>query len=157
MASLKSIVMVVACLFVTVGCELPEGSLVDYTSCKEFLDETDAQSFASEAGQECVAYDFSDDGILYLTHINADFNCCPDSLSGVVSIEDNIITIDEQAVVVTPCDCECLYDLDYEIYNLEPGVYTLDLDQIEDLRIELDLVAEPSGMYCVPRDSYPWW
>jgi hypothetical protein len=159
MASLKWIIMV-ACLFMAAGCdetsETPEGALADYSSCKNFLDETDTQAFAFEDGQECVEYDFSDDGILYLKHINADFNCCPDSLDGVVSVEENIITIEEQAVVTSPCDCECLYDLNYEIFNLEPGVYTLALDQIEDLRIDLDLVSEPSGTFCVPRETYPW-
>ena len=60
------------------------------------------------------------------------------------------------------CDCLCLFDLDYEITNLPPGVYTIRVNEpylwegAEVLEFTVDLSAVPSGSHCVYRDHYPW-
>jgi hypothetical protein len=56
-----------------------------------------------------------------------------------------------------PADCECLYDLDIQVNDLPPGTYGIKLSgSLGGLDVHVDLVAEPSGSYCEPRDRYPW-
>ena len=57
------------------------------------------------------------------------------------------------------CDCLCLYDIYYSIYNLPPGAYTVVIDELyseEDIVFDINLFSQPTGTYCVNRYFYPW-
>ena len=134
----------------------PSGSLIDYLGCKEF-----PEGRGTPTDSSCVYYHYDIAGNLFLKHINAGFNCCPDSLDADIIFEDNMITI-EEIEFGGLCDCNCLFDLDLEIIDLPPGVYTVYFHEPyrnpEDpvLEFELDLSVPTSGIHCVPRQHYPW-
>ncbi len=86
-----------------------------YLGCKE------TKSFiASLHGEEYIEYKAIADGYLYIKHVNAVFNCCPDTIKADVSMEGNIITIVESETNPI-CDCICDYDLEYTLGPLTPN------------------------------------
>ncbi len=134
----------------------PAGTLTNHSGCK-----SQATGVAS-VSEECLQYDWTGQGTLVLKHINAGFNCCAESLLGSVTIQDRTITLTESEVGAL-CHCNCLYELDYVITNLDPGLYTLlvvptgyvpagDLP----LTLAVDLTAPTNGVECVRRSGYPW-
>ncbi|UCD95568.1 MAG: hypothetical protein JSU69_05825, partial [Candidatus Zixiibacteriota bacterium] len=100
------------------------------------------------------------DNTLFLTHVNAGFNCCTDPAANIV-IEGNVITITESESG-EHCDCLCLIDLELKITDLPPGEYVIKVvemyleegDQL--LEFTVDLAESASGSFCVERDHYPW-
>jgi len=142
-------------------CSAPTGTLVDYTGCKTFQKEGDG----TPPTVDCIEYEYDGASVLTLKHVNAAFNCCPVAIEAEITIENNLITIDESEFFDTlmPCPCLCLYDLDLEIVNLPPGEYTISVDELylypsdEILEFTVILSSSPSsGSYCVDRDNYPW-
>jgi hypothetical protein len=79
----------------------------------------------------------------------------------VITVAKNIIRIEENELEGL-CDCDCLFDLDYEIRNLDPGTYVIQViepyleEGDEKLEFEVDLISAPTGAYCVDRSHYPW-
>lgn len=137
----------------------PTGILVGHTECK--IHETGGIADSVSSNQECMEYSYDGEGTLLLKHINAEFNCCPESIIADISIEDSIITIEEHESFANgkACSCLCLYDLDFEIRNLEPGEYTIRVISPyvrpwqEPLEFSANLSASPcSGRYCVERN-----
>jgi hypothetical protein len=111
----------------------------------------------SVADQACIVWEYDGESILQLTHINAVFNCCPDSVGGEISIAGQTVTIDEVEWLTLPCDCICPFDVEYTILNLPPAEYTITVDEVyvggeAPLDFTVDLVALPSGEFCVARD-----
>jgi len=63
------------------------------------------------------------------------------------------------------CNCNCLFDIDYEIINLQPGEYTIKIIEPylepylkygeEILKFTVDLSSSTSGSYCAGRNYYP--
>ena len=134
----------------------PGGTLTNHSGCKPV-----GQGLALVSG-ECLQYDWTGQGTLVLKHINAGFNCCPERLLGSVAIQDHTITLTETEVGGL-CDCNCLYDLDYAITNLDPGHYTLVVVPTDyvpagdpPLMFAVDLTAPTNGVECVRRSGYPW-
>ncbi|MCK4224718.1 MAG: hypothetical protein KAX39_06030 [candidate division Zixibacteria bacterium] len=140
----------------------PIGILLNYYGCKEFQKGTPVDSTPPD--QDCIEYQYDGASVLLLKHVNAGFNCCPDEILADITIEDNVITIDEdESLELTGgCDCLCLFDVDYQISNLPPGEYTIRVygmylqEGDEILEFTVDLTSSPSGSYCVYRDHYPW-
>ncbi len=101
------------------------GSLIENSGCKPYESEDKQQFGFSEA---CIIYNYGSNGTLTIEHNNTAFNCCytPDI---TVSITNSIITITEQGIGEMPCDCICLFDLTYEIPNLNSGTYQLIINQ----------------------------
>lgn len=137
----------------------PAGRLVDYGGCKDFKG---AEALdGAPPDKDCIEYMYNGERVLLLKHINAGFNCCPVEILADISIEGNIITI-EESEAESACDCLCLFDLDYEIKNLQPGEYTIRIIEPyttgddEKLEFTVDLSSSPSGSYCVDRKHYPW-
>jgi len=141
----------------------PVGTLIGYGSCKFHKMASVQDSISPD--QDCIEYQYDGENLLLLRHINAAFNCCPESITADVSIEDSVIIIEERHSFLNgnACFCNCLYDLDFEIRNLEPGEYTIKVIEIllepsdEPLEFTVDLpYLSSSGSYCVSRDHYPW-
>ncbi len=113
------------------------------------------------ASQSCLEYLFDQEtGKLSLKHLNAGFNCCPDSLWCTVVYRNDSIIVQEFEKHVG-CKCNCLYDLDLVIEGLVPGTYHLKLNEPylgnqEPLILDLNLRSEKQGSSCVKRTIYPW-
>jgi hypothetical protein len=133
----------------------PSGSLVSYGECNQAL------TAPAPNDQDCLKYAYSIDGVLWLEHLNAAFNCCPGEITADIDVNNSIITIDEHQAQAN-CRCDCLYDIDYEIKNLPLGIYTIIVNELytdeddEPLEFTVNVAASPTGLYCVPRDHYPW-
>jgi hypothetical protein len=138
----------------------PKGTTVGFTDCKGYAALKATEDMPPD--QDCVEYQYDGESVLLLKHVNAGFNCCPDSFAAEFHIQAGRITIDEIEWLTHPCYCLCLFDLDYQITGLPPGEYTIravepylqEGDEI--LEFTVDLVSSPSGAYCVQRDRYPW-
>ena len=136
----------------------PIGQLVRSTGCKTWELEADTEGVS--ASQDCIQWRFDGRRRLTLKHINAGFNCCP-KFDAVTYVENDTIFIVEVETEGL-CDCLCLFDLDYEIRGLEPGVSQVIVTQEclreddEPLDFTMDLLTSPTGRHCVERTHYPW-
>lgn len=136
----------------------PVGELIGYSGCKAMLIDGSDEEFADI---DCIEYEYINDNVLLLTHINAGFNCCPEEITADIIITGNVITITESEEGAF-CDCDCLFDLEYEIMNLPPGTYVIRVIEPytvpgeEPLEFTADLEANPIFRYCVDRNHYPW-
>jgi hypothetical protein len=151
-------------VFVT-GCETTKelvlsGSLVLHSECKsgaraanQIADKPDSLS--------CIEYYFdASSNKLNLNHINAGFNCCPDSLyCNITSSKDTIIIQEFEESFL--CNCNCLYDLQIEVNGVKEGKYQIKFIEpyaggMEPIVFEIDLKKETEGGFCIVRKSYPW-
>ena len=136
------------------------GQLINNSTCKNDL-KSAYQIVETPDTLSCVNYSFNKaKNILTLKHINAGFNCCPDSLYCKVELIGDIIQIQEFEKNAQ-CNCNCLYDLDIEIYGVELKTYRIKFIEpyISDqnkLIFELNLNKDSNGSYCVTRKQYPW-
>ena len=137
----------------------PVGRLVARTDCKSFG--APGAAAASPSSRECVEYDYDGRGRLKLKHVNAGFNCCPGTISATVEVSNGDILIKERESS-SLCDCDCLYDVDYEIAGLAGGTWRISVigpyqpDGDPPLEFLVDLSQASSGSYCVERTRYPW-
>jgi hypothetical protein len=151
------------CLLLLSACEMLDinafsGKLTGYTDCGKKKNSNLSRS-------SCINYSYNESKkTLYIEHINAAFNCCPDSLSCYVTLNENFIVIYENEIFdpsSAHCLCQCLYDLNIKLKGIEPQVYQIRIgepylgDQ-EELCFEIDLSLESNGSYCVSRSGYPW-
>ncbi len=139
----------------------PYGVLVSRSDCN-------SQAVAATAEPpvpgdlSCAQWEYSGaERILRLAHVNAAFNCCPGDITADIRIQNDTITIVEHESE-SMCDCSCLYTLNFEIRNLEPGTYTIRFVELyvhpgdEPLHFAADLAALPQGIVCAYRQHYPW-
>ncbi|SLM29162.1 exported hypothetical protein [Desulfamplus magnetovallimortis] len=128
------------------------GDLVAYSTCKT-LEQSDSEQTPNN--MECIDYTYNDN-TLYLKHVNAAFNCCPEELSANITIDGSDINITENEIDGL-CDCLCLYDMDYRINGLLPGEYNIHIKGSYEEMIEtINLSEAVSNEFCVERNSYPW-
>ena len=142
---------------------LPAGALLETAGCKQFLTNASGQldDFAPGPHDDCIEFQYNGINTLVLRHISAGFNCCPGEITAEIDFNSSLITITEREQE-QGCKCLCLFDLDYEVVNLAPGVYTLRIiepyveggDQV--LEFTLELLSAASGTHCLQRDYYPW-
>ncbi|GEM_PF-5004904 len=129
----------------------PAGTLLGIGNCKG---NPMALGAATEELRRCVQWQYDGVGTLLLTHVNATFNCCPETETHI-SVEGNTITITEVEISGI-CYCICLYDLDFQIVNLPAGEYTINVTEpyvsSPPLSFTVDLVATPTGEYCVTSE-----
>jgi hypothetical protein len=110
---------------------------------------------------DCIKYIWSNNK-LHIKHINAAFNCCPDTISADATIQDSIITIQEKELLTKRCKCNCLYDLEYDIPNVSQGKYYLRIKEpyishdSNTFDFQIDLTNPDTAKYCIPRSQYPW-
>lgn len=155
--------LIIIALFVS-GCEKDEtkqlnlsGKLIDHTDCKN------GRKAVNETPDtlSCINYSFdSQNNKLSIQHINAGFNCCPDSLYCTAGISNDTITISEFEAKAG-CWCECLYDLDVELNGVGSGKYVIRLVEPHSgnqskIIFSIDLSKNISGSFCVTRKIYPW-
>jgi hypothetical protein len=140
----------------------PQGRLISRTNCKSSLPtNSQAAETSRVASQECVEYIFDGKSVLRLKHVNAGFNCCPGTVSADIQITAGGIRIKEKESS-SLCDCNCLYDLDYEFVGVAPGIYRIlvigpyQIESEPPLEFLIDLSGAASGSYCVERTHYPW-
>ncbi|PID89479.1 MAG: hypothetical protein CSB01_01755 [Bacteroidia bacterium] len=153
-------------VILTPGCEKDDnpsentefsGQLTEHSECKnlEFI------SVREETPDtlSCVKYSFNDDKLV-LKHINAGFNCCPDSLYVNASLNGDTIVIEEYETSML-CDCNCLYDLDIELKGIEAQKYHIKfvepyVTNQEKIFFDINLENNGEGKFCVIRKGYPW-
>jgi hypothetical protein len=140
-------------------CEATAGGFVGGSSCKSWTAYRLPSDTSADLG--CITYTYDDNYTLTIKHVNAGFNCCP-VLAANVFVIDDTIKIHELDSVINPCMCLCLFDMDYEITNLAPGIYWFIVAEPyrpntdPALQFELDLSMPSEGVRCVPRTQYPW-
>jgi len=137
---------------------------IDHTSGCKSIPLTAAAADTVPSTEDCAFYTYDPArSILYLDHVNAGFNCCP-TIEAAIDVTGDVITITESE---SPgefgfCACLCLFDVNYEIWLLPPGQYTVRFVQLylepgdDPLEFPIDLEAAPVGSACVTRDHYPW-
>lgn len=139
----------------------PIGRLVSRTDCKSAGGAAVRVAGAPSSSQECIEYDYDGRGVLRLRHINAGFNCCPGTISADIEISDGELRITESESS-SLCDCNCLYDLGYEMTRLTSGTWRISIagpyqpEGGPPLEVLVDLSQASSGSYCVERTVYPW-
>jgi|LZCG01.1.fsa_nt_gb hypothetical protein len=97
---------------------------------------------------------------LHLTHVNSGFNCCPKAIVAEASFVGDTLVVtewEEQPL----CNCNCLYDLDFTIFNLDKENFILKIiepyaERLAPLIQQLDLNTLPAGSFCAIRKQYPW-
>lgn len=112
--------------------------------------------------QECMSYSYVDGG-LTITHVNAALNCCVEQVDAAIKVVDTAIEIAvTEAEGFMPCNCNCLFNVDYVFDALPVGTYTVTLASPyvpmgdPPLTHELNLQTTPIGAICVERSAYPW-
>ena len=109
----------------------------------------------------CINYAFeTSTGKLTIEHINAAFNCCPDSLYCKVGFSGDTVVVQEFEKKAG-CKCNCLYDLHIEISGLAAKKYPVRIiepycGEQQPLIFIMDLTKNTEGMVCVNRSLYPW-
>lgn len=135
------------------------GKLAGHSDCKS---KKSANYIAATPDSlSCIEYSFvKKDSIIYLNHINAGFNCCPGELSCFVYFSGDTIIIHELEEA-PQCHCDCLFDLEIEIYGAVAKKYTLKFfepysGEQKKLVFDINLRESNTGSYCVTRKGYPW-
>lgn len=138
----------------------PTGSLTGFTGCKTF--EISSGASYAPPDQDCIEFIYDGVSVLDIVHVNEGLNCCPVILADIW-IEESVITIDEiDSLDNGGCWCLCLFDVEYRINGLEPGIYNLVVnepyvpDSLEKMEFMVDLTTANSGSFCITRNNYPW-
>ena len=120
------------------------------------------ESTQTPPSRSCVEFAFDrDNRKLIIKHLNAGFNCCPESLWCTVAYRNDTILIQEFEKHAG-CKCNCLYNLDIEVEGLEPGKYQLRLIEPylgtqQPIIGFLDLLSQKQSNLCASRSIYPWY
>lgn len=123
--------LVVGLLFFNAGCKKSESSAPDpvgafggYTGCIQGDSSQRAGVLTDTPVQECVVLHYDGNGNLDIDHMNALFNCCPGEIHGEVQINGHTIVIREDETQAG-CHCNCHYNLEFQVTNLQAGNYTI--------------------------------
>ena len=136
----------------------PSGRIADDRGCKSH--EPGEETDTIPESMECVEWSYDGQSVLTFKHINAVFNCCPEEFLAEFSFANDTITVEEDEVLVggAGCECMCLFDVDYRVWDFQPGQYTLRVIGVtvgpEDPPLEcpLNLSSSPSsGICCIER------
>ncbi|MFC2132107.1 hypothetical protein ACFLSQ_11800 [Bacteroidota bacterium] len=137
----------------------PSGAIINHTDCKNDSGGIKGEIFSSD---ECISFKyFPNDKILGLSHINAGFNCCPERITSDFKFTGNTISIHEHQAKAG-CKCNCLYDINYELRNISPGIYHIEIvgpitDGVNKPQLEFDIdLSLETNTHCLKRGFYPW-
>lgn len=140
--------------------EVISGQLISNSPCKGSI-KVDAPADEVPDSISRVDYSYDDETRrLTLKHINAGFNCCPDSLYCEIELKGDTIMIEEFEEAAL-CNCNCVYDLEIEVDSVEMKKYQVKFvepyaGEQDKLVFGIDLAAAANGSYSVIRKSYPW-
>jgi len=62
-----------------------------------------------------------------VTHFDAVYNCCIDDIFIDVTLENNVIQVDEYEVFTNPCYCYCYFQTSVTVFNVPSGEYTVEV------------------------------
>lgn len=135
------------------------GQVTGQSGCKSLKSESGTTTVSDSLSCVDYTYDVANNKLSF-KHFNAAFNCCPGIVSCIVSLQNDTIIIQETEQYIM-CDCDCLYDLDIAVYNVENQTYIIRFIEpytgtMEPLVFTIDLPEAASGTYCVSRTQYPW-
>jgi hypothetical protein len=139
------------------GNPCPGAIMTERSNCKPHNQGKTADELAFR--QECLQYEYDGMGTLLIKHVNAAFNCCPDTIFAEITILQDELLITEYEAGWEWCTCSCLYDLDYRIDNLPPGLWRIGISYSylrKIFEITLDLTNPITGEYCEERHNDPW-
>ncbi|MCK5125441.1 MAG: hypothetical protein KAR42_04235 [candidate division Zixibacteria bacterium] len=129
-------------------------------ACKKYLTRDLPDSIPTN--MDCIWIEYDGVSLLKIFHGNTGFNCCIMEMVASASVSANEIVVHEDHVLfMGGCECLCLYDFEYYIQNLPPGIYTLTIIgrypiDSENHSYELDLTHPTTGGACIERSIYPW-
>jgi hypothetical protein len=156
---MTAVIFMAGCEKESKTCTDLSGKLTSHSGCKNKKSATMESETADTLS--CVNYSFDPStNKLLMKHINAGFNCCPESLYCEITLKNDTIIVQEHETDGM-CDCDCLFDLDIELINVEAEKYQVQfkepyaMDQ-EELQFEMDLTKDANGSFCVIRKQYPW-
>jgi hypothetical protein len=135
------------------------GAVIDHSDCKSFKSTFDDSETPDSL--TCVKYSYDPvNNTLSLQHINAGFNCCPESLYCSVKLVNDTILIQEFEKNAL-CNCCCLFDLNIELEGVDIGMYTIKFIEPycyeeEELIFLVNFGYQNSGSFCLVRHFYPW-
>ena len=130
----------IACAFalVIIGCtgekQVADGAIkldnFTHSSCKKLTGTVPMDNVGKPipTDGEYIEYEADNDGNLIIKHVNAVFNCRPESLRASLTEADGEITLNETEVD-GQADCFCPYDLNFKIGKLTNRKYTLTVFQ----------------------------
>lgn len=129
-------------------CPSHSAEVVHLGTCKSHM----AQAF-QDSVENCLEWSYDGSAVLELVHVNALFNCCPDSATVDIAISGDTVTLTEKEHVEHPCTCWCEYDLGIRLYGMVPQIYRIRIKEPlrppeEWMAVDIDLSESPSGRYC---------
>jgi hypothetical protein len=136
-----------------------KGEIIDHSDCKTFKSAFDGSETPDSL--TCVKYNYDPaNSTLSLQHINAGFNCCPESLYCSVELVDDTIIIQEFEKSAM-CNCCCLFDLNIELEGVDLKMYTIKFiepynNDEDELIFLVNFQYQTSGSFCLVRKTYPW-
>lgn len=110
-----------------------------------------AAAYAVDGAEEYLEYKSKADGYVYVTHVNAMFNCCAEDIKVGVSVngDDIVVTEDETG---SACNCVCPFDVSYEVGRLEPGRYNVTVRVAGLDRVSFRLTYPSDGKIEISRE-----
>jgi hypothetical protein len=140
--------------------EVISGELISNTRCKSYTRSGEAIDETPDTiSRVYYSYDIETKK-LTLKHINAGFNCCPDSLYCKIELIGDTIVVKEYQKAAG-CRCLCVYDLNIVVKGALMKKYQVRfveryVDDQEKLEFGIDLAKDTIGSYSVIRKDYPW-
>ena len=138
----------------------PYGSVLNNSDCKGNSGEIQAEIPSTD---EAISYTyFPEDKILLLKHINAALNCEPGKITADIKFLGSDINIAEKQSS-SEARCNCLYDIVYDLRNIEAEIYLLTLsgpiidgETYPTFSCYIDITENNTGEFSIYRGHYPW-
>jgi hypothetical protein len=134
---------------------------VSHSDCKSFSLKSIAGSCEYGSDSSCICYDYNSQvKKLIIKHVNAGFNCCPGEIYCDIDIDNDTIFLKESEEKAE-CNCDCLYDVEIVVSDIEKHKYVINLNEPysgdqERIVFDIDLTKNETGVFCMERKQYPW-
>jgi len=122
---------------------------------------TNEYGYTLDSNQTYILYKYDKEKKhLYIGHYNILLNCNREKIGADVKIADKNITIKEYQYLLEDdnLECSCLFDIDYELNNIEPAEYNITIyppfGEKIDLRVNLEENIEELKSF--EQNSYPY-
>jgi hypothetical protein len=157
-------ILIIALLALLNSCETndpltPLIGKVNLSECKSNLKSISGTETADTLS--CIYYSYdSREKLLMINHINAGFNCCPGEICCTATLSgDTLIVTETESTSL--CDCDCLFDLNIEIDNVDNTAHHLRIIEpywsgAGSLEFDIFLKNSTEDNWCSTRKRYPW-